>query len=473
MPIVTTTLRDALRIKDPFLSDPVLLLVPDVDTVTTEDASTATKYVFRSVKRWLGITNSEDVTDVSGLELFSSLTRIISEELRDYTDISSDEIPGDDVKKIVDQYIPIVGGNAKLYNEKYTPGEAINITRLVVQSIFDGLSTYQTHLSVDVPVHHDIWDEGIAKPYSDFNIDTTSVNIDAVKVMTLHSAYFDQPVVAQTPSKKYMTVKQACKVTENVFSSVVDAVNLRRNGVFDGVETISFANSLHDTLLEHVETDLPNYGYENIDAGIQTAIEDTMPPTYEWKSLPNTINSPGVIIHVTRMALQTIFDNLTQMTTTFSVENPFKVREHKWNETIIDGVVEPTKGIPETDPDDGTWEKFDFENANIGDIVRISTVEDIRFTITDIGFNKRIPVRDDDDFIATEYLIIEPIDEDTIDPRYIVKNRSGVTSSRLMGENRMADSSTTGEVFLTVERLTTQDPLVTNDIKTKDRLTKQ
>jgi hypothetical protein len=42
-----------------------------------------------------------------------------------------------------------------------------------------------------------------------------------------------------------------------------------------------------------------------------------------------------------------------------------------------------------------------------------------------------------------------------------------------MGENRMADSSTTGEVFLTVERLTTQDPLVTNDIKTKDRLTKQ
>lgn len=473
MPIVTTTRRDALHIEDPFFTSPVVMLLPDTDVTSVTKGAIASEYVFQAVKDWVGVTSHNNVTNISGSELSHELPSIIADELREYTELNDEDVPNEyGVLDLVDKRLP-PNDETGFYDDTYTPAEVINMTRLLLQTIFDELSTYQTHMSVDAPVDQQPWNEGKTTIYSGGTGRDLEATIEPIDVATLHSSYFETPVVTPTPEMECMTIKQACKVTERVFTQITTELNVGRDEEFDGVETTTFRDALQDTLNEYVETDLADMGYRDIDSEITAAVTSTLPTARECESFPDMINAPGVIIHITRMTLQTIFDELSDKQTPFSVDNPFIVSEDKWGETIINEVVTPQKGMPETDPDDGSWEEFDFENANIGDTVRISTIEDEQFTVTDIGFNKRIPVRDGDDITATEYLSIEPIDENNAEPRYIIKNSGGVTSARLIGENRTASNSITGELFLTVERLTTQDPLVTTDIKTKDRLTGQ
>lgn len=181
-----------------------------------------------------------------------------------------------------------------------------------------------------------------------------SVTVGKHRAIRLNGPLFTEAVIIPAPDEQYFTYDKAVEVVEDVFDAVMTeySIDASDSSDFEPIDTIEFKRTLQD----YVYTELVRHKREphtsnsngeeskGLDSAanntkavtdIRKAVTGVFPTDAELAELPDMIHSPGVVIHVTRVVLQSMFDYLSDFYTHMSEEHPFHVERHGWDEVEI------------------------------------------------------------------------------------------------------------------------------------------
>lgn len=454
MTTITTIDREAVLVDGTFFEETALFVIPRANYLTASNAATITQNIFTEISDVYDISGTNDFTPVTTRHLVKDLKDTILNQIQKHVAVTQKSAVKEETKTVLNEYLPQGNDFENIAVTLPEPGAVINATRLVIQTVFDKLSDYQTNMSVADPFNeNNKWNEVRihCQPTRSTDIKFTT---DTAHALTLHSRYFTDPVVTHVPDTNALTITEAKKFTEQTFNHILTTTNVI-DGEFEPIQTTTFAGELQATIKHGVihsdifESSSRQQPRRKDQRDTARKLIESIPDTETCRSLPDTIYTPGVIIHITRMTLQTGYDKLSNEPTTMRVSNPFAISDHKWDETRIEQPTteDPFKTTPtETDTEineaqtDQIGEEFTFDQATEGDRVTLSTIETTTFKITNITRGSDLPVSGDNNFKADAYALITP-SSDIVTSRYIVKNKIGELSVWKTGSNGGANKN--------------------------------
>lgn len=221
-------------------------------------------------------------------------------------------------------------------NKVYAEPVVYHLVRVIAQTVFDRISPGQypentTHMSVDNPlaVTQHKWDEIRLDENTTHNGNYWVKNSYGIK---LQGDYFTEPVIMNSPDTHIVSVDVAVEATEEIFSEMMYKFNIGTNGVFSPVTNSSVLSFLTETIEQCLFAPIDDL-FQHTKDRITEAVDNTLPETVH-PDLPCTIHCESVVIHITRMTIQSVLDDLTEQETHMRVERPFLVSNHKWDETL-------------------------------------------------------------------------------------------------------------------------------------------
>lgn len=435
MTLITVTERNGFTIETTFFSDPILLLAPDTEYMSPISAKEIAKNTLTEIGEEFNIFGEKAYEPVSRTRARDMIEHVLMEEC-----LTKSEVENTTAKNAIDAALPTdkqltTGLTGSVNGIVSNPGVIIHMTRLIIQNAFEQLSSSQTHLTVENPCEdHDTWNE------THVTLSTTQapdVRAKLTYAITIDSPYFEESVTMQVPENNIIAKSQAKTATENVFTYIAEDVEIRSD-TFEPVETTKFASLLRVVVKEAINS-VTDHNRSEDRREIQSAVDAVVPNKTAAKSLPDTIYSPGVIMHITRMALQGVYEELSEKHTNYHVDDPFKVSEHRWNETSIEKI--PCEDLPEETDCEQNYEEFTFDKATAGDTVSLSTITTSEFTISNITKGSDLPVSGGNNFKSDAYALIKP-NANNVSARYIVKNKIGNISVWRTGTHGGAQKNT-------------------------------
>jgi hypothetical protein len=174
------------------------------------------------------------------------------------------------------------------------------------------------------------------------------VTVERQRAIQLNGALFTEGVLIPAPGEEYFKYSKAVESVEEIFRDVYKLYHIGVNqpGEFTPVDTVDFQQELLELVKSvlirngryshKIERD-DGSGMKRVDStgDIRKTVVGAFPNESELDALPDMIRSPGVIVHITRMVLQTIFDSLSDGYTHMNEVHPFRVADHEWDEVQI------------------------------------------------------------------------------------------------------------------------------------------
>lgn len=439
MTLVEATERNAFTLDGVFFSEPIVILAPMNHISPTSAKSIATNTI-TEVGKEFNVFGPEAYDPVSRRHVRNIVEHVVTEQCLGNT--VTDNIPShvnEDINDAITTAVPTdtqigngISGSANKYVNN--PGTVIHVSRLIIQTVFDQLSNNQTHLTVENPFKpHDTWNE-VQTDLS--TTQSAELKTHITYAMTLDSPYFEQQVLMQIPQNSPLSKEEATTATENIFDHVAGEVELTSNNQIKPVRTTEFITILQ-TVINRELVDASKTTNTQTKKKFGLAMNNVIPSETAREQLPDQIYSPGIIIHITRMTIQAMFEEMSDCETHLQVDNPFNVTGHKWNETKTDEIT----NLDNTQQDTSMYEEFTFNKASTDDTVSLSTIKTTEFTISNITTGTDLPVSGGNNFKADAYAFIKP-DSNNVSSRYIVKNKIGDLSIWRTGKHGGAKKNT-------------------------------
>lgn len=327
---ISVSPTEAIKIGGDFFSEYVVLPAPS-NYLNRQEAEHATLEIFSKVMRIHGMYDDDAFQPIRVDEFIDRVRNIIIDEISEEL-MYHDERHGD-VADIVNNVITtgeITSGDSELI---YCEHILIQFTRLIIQNVYDDMRNKRTHLHVDNPldVNTEKWSEVTSLPDETASI---TMNVSATKAVEITGRIFNERVIIPIPNTVFMAYPEAKSVAENMFEWVCEYIDEVSKNRFTGVKSEAFITDLHHVLKDILceECDKVSNTCED---DIDDVLSEVLPNNIDSMELPAEIWSEGVLVHITRMVLQTLFDVVVSDESHMSVDNPFAVRDHKWNEINI------------------------------------------------------------------------------------------------------------------------------------------
>lgn len=335
--MTTVTIREtkALQVTAGFLTKPIIYPCPRTNVIPVEKANAIITDVFAQVIREYGIIEDADFHSVNPNELSSTLQRVLKHVTRRY-----------DVEKQCWGCIRDSFPDSELQASKtsggviYSQRVVLQITRLLLQTMFDLLGEMRSNFCVNTPFKPGCvkW-ESVVSEYTPSSVDavTRNIRVDERAALRLDGAYFTTPVVVPTPNTYQLLQREAKQITRDTFDAVLSNVGISQFSStpyedFKPIQTTVFVETLYNVLTnavdEHCDRDTATVSDRVIDE-----LQSVFPPDKECSEYPDMIYAADVIVHITWMVLQTWFDLLSKHESNVSVTNPFMVTNHMWTAT--------------------------------------------------------------------------------------------------------------------------------------------
>lgn len=346
-PNVSVRKMNVISIAGSYFTDRVLIPYPtEYVSATDKEIKMTCLRIFKQVREqwrerkpiddWFnsGFTDKENKTKSLPVKTDTLMCHTIREIFADeLLSLLDDNITNNHADRIVNQTLDDVFPNKNEYdnhsNEIYTEGVVIHLTRVLLQTVFDKLRTEgPTHMSVDSPlgITEHKWDE--VKINKHVSTDDVKFKYGVRNALQLDGVFFDESVVIPAPDEEYASHSAATQVANDVFEAIIDTYDVNAGLAFDPVDTEAFARQLRITIKEKNKspsrTKTPRLNAE---------LNDLLPQPRTYDNVPNKIRNSTVLIHITRMVLQTLFGQLHNHQTHMDIEDPFNVTTHKWDAT--------------------------------------------------------------------------------------------------------------------------------------------
>ena len=273
-------------------------------------------------------------------EVVTTMHEIFKDELfAACSDELSQQTKNDVIAPVVAYASPSPRDISSAPDEIHTEQVIFCIAYNFLQTVFDRLNPGEssdgaTHMTVEnvLDIKNCKWSEPMITNEVHEDVTHTYRKGSAVE---LSGEFLSETVVIPVPHNSCMNSHEACKGIEEVFSHVIDDYNMGETDTFTAIRTNWFERELKRTVKELLVTVTSIYGSE-CEQTIQSAVDDAFPPSRIHRSLPDKIHTENVIMHITRMVLQTALNNIRDTPTQMGVDNPFDISAHKWDETTIE-----------------------------------------------------------------------------------------------------------------------------------------
>lgn len=335
----------AVKIGGDFFKNWIILPHPD-EYLNIREVENATTNIFTSIMKTYGFYGDTTIQPVKTSNFIMKLQNEIIDALGN--EIAYDHTAPDEVVEIVKGTIADgcmkqvmnnnnstdSGDDSDNNEELLREGGIIRITRLVLQTIYDKLSSHRTHMRVENPLNvTDYKWGGVTDTYN--TDESVTMHFGTTNALELSGSVFTERIIMPIPNTSTMSTPDARALTRTVFDWSIEYTRLDSTDEFTGVSTDEFAAELRSVIVESIRNDCGKINSNTATKGrLFNILDDVFVDTSNYNDLPETIWSPQIIVHITRMTLQKLFDAIRVDTTHMSVDNPFHVTKHKWDETM-------------------------------------------------------------------------------------------------------------------------------------------
>lgn len=327
---------NAIKITGDFFKTGIILPHPD-EYLNPRESEMVTMNVFTSIMKTYGFYSEHGVQPVSVNEFMQELETVILDKVGN--ELTFNQTTPDAVRNVVKNTVAnVYNGLVKNGSKEDTIRQSgiIRVMRLVLQTLYDKLSYTQTHMRVETPfnIAECKW-ENVTET-CDSN-EPITMNFGTTNTIEVNGSMFRERVIIPVPNTATMAAPEAETLAKTVFDWSTGYTNGERESKFTTVRTTAFADDLRESIIDALRTDCTQITSDNTEELI-SVVDNVFPDEETYKRLPGEIRSRNIVIHITRMVLQTLFDQIPHEQTHMSVENPFNVTEHKWDELILSRV---------------------------------------------------------------------------------------------------------------------------------------
>lgn len=345
MNVITRETR-LIQVNGSYFNTPVVFPYPRNRYFETGDVAGMCENVFSRVTNRL--TEEAPTGSVPLPETINMVREVVKSELLSVYELPAvDESGPENVEETIDDILAYVFPDVEERSQTpvtiNTHGDVIHITRVLLQTVLDNLCRYvirktdsmlggdeTTHMSVENPleIQDCKWDE----VKTNCTLDNVSYECHERLGIRLWGDLFTDPIFMASPDNEYMTHNHAASAAKALFYSVTEKYGIGNEKPFTAVPTDDFLVELQETVTRKLTKNC-NVISSNAKSVIRSKTDSIIPDPDEYTKIPSTIRCEDIIPHLTRIILQTIFDQLSDTQTHMTVENTLHVTEHKWSET--------------------------------------------------------------------------------------------------------------------------------------------
>jgi len=444
----------AIEIESVFFERRVVLTTPSEKYMTASDANQIAENVFTSLCEEYGVLDADESWSIDTELFMKDVKSHVFAEIISVHESDKERKTGNDageVERITDAVNAVLPGefsDTEAPDRIMSEGVAVEVIRMTLQSVFEELRGKQTHMRVESPFDFQThgWGNEVTTDEVESLADVPvndAVAGKVVSVFVIDGEVFKQPIVMPVPSNMYLTDEESMQVCENVFNWILEYGDEKIGVDGNNIQTMTFAAKLkqkiHD---EWVDKDRKNTR-STVDAEDRflTSVNSTFPKKDAYKKLPDDIYRVGVLVHITRGVMQTVFDKLCTWETNLRVCDPFTVEGRKWDDVYTEMKSVGENSESNTDDTDGVViNEFDFNTLNVNDVVELSSIKSTVFTVTRIEMDESLQTSSGT-FKCDAFAYLSS-DSGAVSNRVVVKNMTGALSVWRINNAGVADWDT-------------------------------
>ena len=167
------------------------------------------------------------------------------------------------------------------------------------------------------------------------------LTVDQRKAIKIDGTYFDRQVIIPHPTR--FEERDIEDMTEDIFRKINNNIGGFPDGSFTSTKTKYYVNKAERIIIQEVRNAYSSdFSESTVDDVIKRAIDTVFPSKRACAAAPDTINSEAVATHITRILLQSTYDQIIRPAeeTHMSVQNPLAIKNHKWDEVHIDKPID-------------------------------------------------------------------------------------------------------------------------------------
>lgn len=332
-----------VEIEGTYLSERIVLPEPRGEGFQFRTVEDVTEDILNTVVHEYPRFRKESIEPIATAEVLSHMKTTIKQKLVDACDDSlSPQETRDVVVPAVEYAFPSDEVITKGPDTIYKRPVIVHLLRVLLQTVYDRINTGEqgentTHMSVESPLRltEHKWDEVISDRPNATSFDAITWKVESAEAVIVSGSIFTDPIIIPIPNNATLFANDAKNGVQDVFDGVIELHDLSRRDSFVPVRTPVFVGELAHQLEKAFINNAKLVGSSS-ERTIDSAIDSIMPNDGEYSKYPDEIYSENTLVRITRMVVQTLLDELRHEETHMSVDDPFDISNHKWNETHIE-----------------------------------------------------------------------------------------------------------------------------------------
>lgn len=167
-----------------------------------------------------------------------------------------------------------------------------------------------------------------------------TISVEETQAIEMYGTYFNQAVMIPYPTRDEFLHADIEELCDDIFTTVNERLGVYSES-FDGVTTGQVLQTIREMFAEKLVA-ATNDGVSDEESTqlVKPVLESVFPTESAIDDAPDIVYERPVITHLTRVLLQTVFDQLGRNAvgenrTNMTVENPLAITEGKWDEVNI------------------------------------------------------------------------------------------------------------------------------------------